>query len=105
MRKKAVKARISLCRLLVNATPLGMNSSDPLPVDAGLLRPDLAVYDLVYNPRRTELLKAALRKKARAAGGQGMLVHQGAIACRLWTGKYPAIAPMRKALEGYLRNR
>lgn len=103
LKKDTVAEKISHSRLLVNATPVGMKPSDPLPVERNVLRPDLAVYDLVYNPGRTKLVKAARRAGAKAAGGQGMLVHQGAIAFRLWTGKSAPVALMRKALERHLQ--
>jgi shikimate dehydrogenase len=74
--------------LIVNTTPLGMTPNTgsspwpeelPLPVGA-------AVYDLVYNPRETRLIKAARRAGLPGAGGLGMLVEQAALAFELWTG-------------------
>lgn len=88
--------------LLVNASPVGMDGG--MPVSAGMLRRDLAVYDLVYN-RATNLVKSAKRKGAKAANGLGMLLHQGALAFSIWTGKKPPVYIMRKALEGALKKR
>ncbi len=64
-------------RLLVNATSLGMHGSAPLAIpDLSLLAPDAAVYDLVYVPRETELLKAARRQGLTAIEGLDMLIGQ-----------------------------
>ena len=76
------------CDLLINATPLGMHPDEeampPIPVHA--LRPGMIVYDLIYRPARTRLLRAAEAAGAVAVGGLGMLVHQGAASLELWTG-------------------
>jgi shikimate dehydrogenase len=64
-------------RLLVNATSLGMQGTAPLDVpDLALLAPDAAVYDLVYAPRETELLKAAKARGLKAIEGLDMLIGQ-----------------------------
>lgn len=76
--------------LLVNATPLGMSSSQepsaapPLP--AGALRAGQVVYDLVYSPPRTPLLALAEQAGCRTIGGLGMLACQGAVSLSHWTG-------------------
>lgn len=88
--------------LLVNATPVGMKESDPLPIDAMLLHPGLGVYDLVYNRPYTELVKCANALKLRAVTGLGMLLYQGAIAFEIWTGARAPIGAMRKALRDAL---
>jgi shikimate dehydrogenase len=87
--------------LLVNSTSVGMSphsNADPLP--SGLVFPfHLTVYDLVYNPRETQLLKRARAAGATGIDGLGMLVHQGAEAFRLWTGLDAPIQVMRRAIE------
>jgi len=85
--------------LVVNATPLGLTGVgvDSLPVDPGLLGPGQLVVDLVPNPAVTPLMKAARSRGARAAGGLGMLVHQGALAFELWTGRSAPVGAMRQA--------
>ena len=60
---------------------------------------DLTVYDLVYNPRETQLLQRARAAGATGIDGLGMLVHQGAEAFRLWTGRDAPIEVMRQAIE------
>ncbi|MDO5701072.1 MAG: hypothetical protein Q4P36_06335 [Bowdeniella nasicola] len=85
------------CHLLVNATPIG-TQSDELPVDHSLLRPDLAVYDLVYRPTPTALVAAARERGASARAGAGMLAGQGRLALEIWLGRPIPAEPMRAAL-------
>ncbi len=84
--------------LLVNATPLGMKKSDPLPVNPKLLHNRLSIYDVVYNPSPTKLVETAKKRKIKAVNGLGMLLYQGAEAFQLWTGRRAPIAVMRKTL-------
>lgn len=89
--------------LLVNATPVGMKKDDPLLVEPKFLHPRLKVYDLVYNPPHTKLLRAAKARGLQACGGLGMLLYQGAYAFELWTGKKAPVEVMRKALKKVLK--
>jgi len=89
---------IKEANILINATPIGMRSTDPSVVDPMLLTKNLFVYDIIYNCE-TALLKAAKRKKIKCANGMGMLVNQGAISFELWTGKKAPTAVMRKAIS------
>lgn len=78
------------CQLIVNCTTMGMKySSDerqsPLAVDA--IAKDVLVYDLVYNPFETPLLRMAKAAGAKIIGGLSMLVYQGAASFKLWTGR------------------
>jgi len=91
--------------LLVNTTPVGMGGSGELPLDAGLLRPDLAVCDIVYHPLETPLLAAARACDAHAIDGLGMLVHQAVHQQLLWTAHRPDPAAMRAAAEQELLRR
>ena len=88
------------CDLIVNCTSLGMSPNiEGLPWQDDLpFQPAQAVYDLVYNPRKTRLLAQAERDGARAIGGIGMLVWQGAIAFERWTGFAPPVDVMRQAI-------
>lgn len=104
-RYPVVKARIGFpagnIELLVHATPLGWKSDDPLPfTDAQFqLGRAYTVYDMVYRPAETRLLKAAKAAGCRTANGLGMLLYQGARALELWTGRAAPIDVMRRALE------
>lgn len=87
--------------VLVNATSLGMTPhTDQTPLPASLLRPDLTVFDIVYNPVKTRLLREAEAAGAQAIGGLDMLVGQGALAFEMWTGiKAPAELMKTEALK------
>lgn len=90
---------IKNCDLLVNATPVGMKDSDPCLVNAEFIHKGLLVYDLIYNPAQTKLLKLAREKGCRASNGLGMLLYQGAAAFELWTNKRAPVEIMRKTLS------
>lgn len=85
--------------LLVQTTPVGTwpHVHDTIwPEDAPIPK-DLCVFDLVYNPLETRLLRQASASGARAIGGLEMLVQQGARSFLLWTGQDPPIDVMRAA--------
>lgn len=88
--------------LAVNASPLGLKGTDPLPFPPSRLPPASAVFDLVYNPPRTKLLAAARSAGRRGLGGLGMLVHQAALSWELWTGEKAPVEAMRKAARSAL---
>ena len=85
--------------LVVNATSLGMEPSDALPVRPELLGPHQLVVDLIYRPATTALLSAAAERGATGANGVAMLLHQAAIQLELWTGEPAPIAAMRAAVQ------
>ena len=93
-----VAATVKDCALVVNTTSVGLNPADPPPIDPILLQPGILVYDLIYRPRETALLREASRRGCRVVGGLGMLLYQGALAFELWTGHKPSEAAMRHAL-------
>jgi shikimate dehydrogenase len=87
--------------LIVNATPIGMGAGGDaalLPLAAADIGPGQVVADLVYLPRRTELLELASARGAATVEGLGMLVHQGAIAFERWTATAAPVAVMRDAV-------
>ncbi|MCR4406180.1 MAG: shikimate dehydrogenase [Anaerolineae bacterium] len=93
--------------LLVNATSVGMwpqSDASPWP-DSFPMPSHWTVYDLVYNPMETRLLAQARAAGARAIGGLGMLIHQGALAFEMWTGMMASIEVMRAACERVLVER
>jgi shikimate dehydrogenase len=87
--------------LVLNATSLGLKAEDPPPVDVLWLRkhPPRFVYDMIYRPMETGLLREARNAGCRAANGVGMLLHQGARSLELWTGRPAPLTDMRRALE------
>jgi shikimate dehydrogenase len=91
--------------IVINATSVGMTpnvNASPLPPNVTLPR-DVVVFDMVYRPRETQLLREARRAGARPLSGLGMLAHQGAAAFALWTGRAAPLALMfemaRRAVE------
>jgi shikimate dehydrogenase len=93
-----VRAQLADIDLIVNATPLGMNPSDPAPIPARLLAPHHMVFDVVYGPSKTSLLRAAEEAGARGANGLSMLLHQGALSFSIWFDREAPMDAMRKAL-------
>lgn len=86
--------------VIVDCTAVGMHPNENVPpvVPEEWMHEGQIVCDLTYNPRETVLLKAAARRGAKPIDGTGMLVHQGAIALEIWTGKTAPVEVMREAL-------
>ncbi len=78
--------------LLVNTTPIGMTPNvEQSPWPQEIPFPNTAViYDLVYNPRETQLVREARFQGLNATTGMGMLIEQAALAFECWTGKTPS---------------
>jgi shikimate dehydrogenase len=94
----AVRAQLADIDLIVNATPLGMNPSDPAPIPARLLSPHHIVFDCVYRPSKTVLLRAADEAGARGANGLSLLLHQAALSFSIWFNREAPIEVMRSAI-------
>ncbi len=90
---------IKNCDLLINATPVGMKLADPCLVNATSMHENLLVYDLIYKPKETKLLKLARENNAKTSNGLGMLLYQGILSFEIWTGQKAPQAVMQKALE------
>ncbi|OGB89289.1 shikimate dehydrogenase [candidate division WOR-1 bacterium RIFCSPHIGHO2_01_FULL_53_15] len=102
---QTLKNEIERADLLVNATPIGMSpkiNDSPLPSGVKLNKKTL-VYDLVYNPAETKLLKTAKKAGCRVVSGLGLLVRQGAIAFTVFTGEEAPIETMWSAARKALR--
>ena len=87
--------------LIVNCTSVGLHPhvdqspwAQDLPFPAGI-----SVYDMVYRPANTALMRQCIAHGGRAIGGLGMLARQGAIAFELWTGVAPPIDLMQRVLQ------
>jgi shikimate dehydrogenase len=89
--------------LLINATSAGLNQNDPPLVPKNCFPKNrILVYDLIYRPRETKLLRLARALGHRTLNGETMLVRQGAEAFRLWTSRPAPIPEMKKALRDAL---
>ena len=94
-----LESRLDGATLLVNATSIGMHPNEGVtPCPRRLLRRDLAVCDIVYNPCETRLLQDAREIGAVVVNGVEMLVCQGARAFELWTGSPAPVALMRSVV-------
>ncbi|MDA8271203.1 MAG: shikimate dehydrogenase [Actinomycetota bacterium] len=92
--------------ILVNATSVGMSGTGGegrTPIPSELLCARHFVYDIIYHPPITPLVKDALASGARASNGLGMLVHQAARAFSIWTGQEPPLNAMFDAARSFNR--
>jgi shikimate dehydrogenase len=96
-----MEARLDGAELIVNATPIG-TQIDESPVPAELLRPGLAVLDLVYRPSPTRLVREAREAGAKAEAGAGVLLGQGRRSLELWLRQPAPVPAMADALRGEL---
>ncbi len=95
-----LSSSLSKFNLIINATPVGMHPlEDKTPFDTSLLLSGQWVYDIVYTPRETRLLRDAKNKGCHAVEGLGMLLHQGAKSFQFWTGREAPIEVMAAALN------
>jgi shikimate dehydrogenase len=87
--------------ILANATSIGLypNTSDRPSLEYDSIKPNMIVCDVIPNPPYTPFLQEAQARGARILDGLGMLVYQGAIAFKMWTGFEPDVRVMREALK------
>ena len=86
--------------IVINGTSIGLYEPEArLPLDVTTLNPGMVVADVVFSPPQTRLLRDAAARGCRTIDGLGMLVNQGVIGIRYWTGIDPEPSAMRHALE------
>lgn len=96
----SLKTHISKADIVINSTSVGMKPMDgETPVPKNLLRSELIIFDVVYNPIETRLLREAREVGARTIDGLEMLLNQGLESFKIWFGVYPPIEPIKVALE------
>jgi shikimate dehydrogenase len=96
----ALDEAVPEAEVVVNATSLGMKEGDPLPIPAGYVEDGKAVCDAVYRPdAETSLIRLARERGARVATGERMLLYQGVLAQKLWTGREPNVKAMDEAIS------
>jgi shikimate dehydrogenase len=99
----ALEANMPKADILINATSVGMKPNHAQsPVPPKLLRKDLAVMDIVYNPVETKLAKDAKDAGAKVVSGVEMLIYQGAASFEIFTGTPAPVEVMRKAVLNHL---
>ncbi len=105
LKENTVEVLLKEADIIVNTTSVGMKEGDPYLFDYSKIPEGITVVDIIYNPPETPLLKAAKEKGCKVINGLGMLVHQGAAAFEIWTGKRAPISKMKKVLEEELYGR
>ena len=86
--------------IVINATPLGMKEEDPIPVPAAYVREGRAFCDVVYRPgTQTPLVRLARERNVPVVAGDRMLLYQGVLAQKLWTGREPNVKAMDRAIS------
>lgn len=99
----AVKEALSTSDFVLHATSLGMSPNESsVAFDTNMLESRHAVFDVVYNPRETRLLREAKARGCITLGGLWMLIYQGAEAVKIWTGKDAPVDVMERAAEVFL---
>ena len=79
------------CELIIRSTSLGLKATDPAPIASNCLQPHHLVYDTIYEPAQTKLLRLASANGARTANGHSLLLHQGALSFEYW---FPGTDPL-----------
>jgi 3-dehydroquinate dehydratase/shikimate dehydrogenase len=88
------------CDVLINCTSVGMHPNvDDIPVHPGVLKPGMTVFDTVYTPETTMLVKEARMRSCHVLTGVDMFVRQAALQFRLFTGKEPPLDLMRSVVR------
>ena len=109
--KSQIKSACLSADLIINTTILGMKGSgyeDISPIDSTFIDSNSVIFDMVYNPTKTPLIKIALVRNANIIEGLNMLVYQALKSIELWTGIRPSFDDMyskcKEILEGKLNN-
>ena len=109
--KSQIKSACLSADLIINTTILGMKGSgyeDISPIDSTFIDSNSVIFDMVYNPTKTPLIKIALERNANIIEGLDMLVYQAIKSIELWTGIRPSFDDMyskcKEILEGKLNN-
>lgn len=96
------RADVAGCDIVVNTTPVGMDSTPGMPISSDWLTEHQYFYDTIYTPPETELLRVARQKGSATRNGLGMLAYQGAVAFEIWTGQSPDVDRMKSILRRIL---
>jgi shikimate dehydrogenase len=97
-----IKDKVRLAEVIVNTTPVGMGWEDRPLVTRDMLDRSQAVFDLVYRPLETPLLKEARAAGSKTVDGIAMLARQGALSFEIWTGVKPPLEVMERSARNAL---
>mgnify|MGYP000277026106 FL=1 len=104
--EESLRREVREADILINATPVGMSPNvNGTLVEKRLLHPDMVVFDMIYHPLKTRLLREAEEVGAKTINGLSMLIHQGAASFEIWTGVEAPVDVMMKAAEEEIRRR
>jgi len=104
--QEAVRQNLIDTDILINATSIGMNpKSDESLIKSKWLTSRICIFDIVYSPNGTKLIQNAKRIGAKVIDGIDLLVYQGAMAFKIWTGREPPINVMKEAIKKEIDNR
>ena len=98
-----LESAIDASELIINTTSVGLNSADPSPFPSRWVEPHHLVYDTIYNPARTRLLRDAEAQGARIANGLSLLLHQGALSLEYWLNQDAPLGAMREGVQTALK--
>lgn len=99
LQEDSLQKTLSTSDILINCTPIGMYpKSRESPVPSSFLRPGLLVFDVVYNPPQTTLLKDAQKTGCMTVSGLEMFINQAIVQFELWTGEKAPVDVMKKVL-------
>jgi len=99
----ALEEALQASDLIINTTSVGLKATDPAPFPTRWIEPHHLVYDTIYNPARTRLLREAQAQGARIANGLSLLIHQGALSLEYWLNKDVPLHRMRDGVENALK--
>jgi shikimate dehydrogenase len=96
----AIEAAVPDAEIVINTTPLGMKEGDPMPVPSEYVRKNRVFCDAVYRPgTQTPLVRLARERGLPVVAGDRMLLYQGVLAQKLWTGREPNVKAMDQAIS------
>jgi shikimate dehydrogenase len=102
--ESALRRVLPAAQILIHCTPVGMSpKAEATCVPGSLLHPDLAVMDIVYNPRETRLLREAGLAGCKTISGLDMFLNQAVAQFELWTDQPAPVEVMRRVLESHFR--
>ena len=99
----SLEQAIGSSELIVNTTSVGLKATDPSPFPSHWVEPHHLVYDTIYNPERTRLLRDCRDQGARVANGLSLLLHQGALSLEYWLNQDIPLELMREGVKNALK--
>lgn len=99
----SLEQAIGSSELIINTTSVGLKATDPSPFPSHWVEPHHLIYDTIYNPERTRLLRDSRDQGARVANGLSLLIHQGALSLEYWLNRDVPLELMREGVKNALK--